>query len=51
MKHTIRPYENQDNTPTDVNDPIGALTAVEIRFPETFSDKAWKVINYFDDTI
>ena len=51
MKHTISPYENQNNPPTDRNDPVGAATAVEIRFPETFSDRAWKVINYFDDTI
>lgn len=51
MKHIISPYENQSNPPTDRNDPVGAATAVEIRFPETFSDRAWKVINYFDDTI
>ena len=51
MTHTISPYENQNNPPTDRNDPVGAATAVEIRFPETFSDRAWKVINYFDDTI
>lgn len=51
MKHTISPYEKQNNPPTDRNDPVGAATAVEIRFPETFSDRAWKVIDYFDGTI
>lgn len=51
MKHTISPYEKQNNPPTDRNDPVGAATAVEIRFPETFSDRAWKVIDYFGDTI
>jgi len=51
LKHIISPYENQSNPPTDRNDPVGAATAVEIRFPETFSARAWKVINYFDDTI
>ena len=51
MKHIICPYENQSNPPTDRNDPVGAANAVEIRVPETFSDRAKKVINYFDDTI
>ena len=51
MKHIISPYENQQNPPTDRNDPVGAATAIEIRFPETFSARAWKVINYFDSTL
>ena len=48
MKHIIRPYEDQSDPPIDMNDPIGAFTAIEIRFPESFSKKAWRVIDYFE---
>ena len=50
-RHKIRPYENQHRTPIDRNDPGRASTAIEIRFPETFSDKAKKALLYLDDTI
>ena len=49
MKHQIIPYEDQTVTPAiDRNDPLGAATAVELRFPRTFSKKAWRVIRYFE---
>ena len=50
MKHIIRPYEDQVHAAIDMNDPKAAATAVEIRFPDTFSDKAWRVINHLDST-
>lgn len=34
--------------PVDRNDWLGALTAIEVPYPESFSKKAWKVINYMD---
>lgn len=51
MKHIIRPYEDQRNTPIDMNDPTAAMTAVEIRFPDSFSDRAKRVIDYLDGTM
>lgn len=48
MKHKVRPYEKQVNPATDRNDPVAEATAIEIRFPATFSDKAWRVIRYFE---
>lgn len=36
--------------PIDMNDVLGALTAIEVPFPESFSARAWKVIRYLDDT-
>lgn len=51
MKHRIEPYENQENLGVDRNDPDAAVTAIEIRFPETFCERAWKVIRCLDDTI
>lgn len=36
--------------PVDMNDMLGALTAIEVPFPETFSPRAWKVIRYLDGT-
>lgn len=47
MKHLVKPYADQQNPAIDMNDPEAAITAIEIRFPETFSRKAWKVIRYF----
>ena len=34
--------------PVDMNDRLGALTAIEVPYPESFSEKAWKVIRYMD---
>ena len=34
--------------PIDMNDRLGALTAIEVPYPESFSEKAWKVIRYMD---
>lgn len=34
--------------PVDMNDRLGALTAIEVPYPETFSEKAWRVIRYMD---
>ena len=51
MKHRIEPFRNQINAGEDRNDPKAAITAIELRFPPTFSERAWKVINYFDGTM
>ncbi len=49
MKHQIIPCEDQTANPAiDRNDPLGAATAVELKFPRTFSKKAWRVIHYFE---
>ena len=37
MKHSIKPYVDQQHPGIDMNDPEAAITAIEIRFPETFS--------------
>ena len=51
MHHLVRPYENQLNPAIDRNDPEAAVTAIELRFPITFSGRAWKVINHFDGSM
>ena len=51
MTHTVRPYEDQRNHPIDRNDYVGAMTAIELHFPDTFSKKAWKVIRYLGDAV
>ena len=49
MKHEAIPYENMfSDVPVDMNDRLGALTAIELKYPETFSEKAWKVIRYME---
>ena len=47
MKHRISPYERQLHPAVDRNDAEAAVTAIELRFPSTFSERAWKVITYF----
>lgn len=47
MKHRGIPFEKQLNHGIDRSDPEAAVTAIEIQFPSTFSDKAWRVIRYF----
>lgn len=51
MKHPVIPFEEQLNPGVDRNDPVAAATAIELRFPNTFSDRAWKVIRYFEGTM
>ena len=34
--------------PIDMNDYLGALTAIEVLYPESFSERAWKVIRYMN---
>lgn len=51
MKHKIQPYEEQINHAIDRSDPASAATAIEIRFPDTFSERAWRVIRYLEGTI
>ena len=34
--------------PIDLNDRLGALTAIEVPYPESFSERAWKVIHYME---
>ena len=36
--------------PVDMNDMLGALTAIEVSFPESFSERARKVLDYLDGT-
>ena len=36
--------------PEDANDPEGAAGAVELTLPERFSEKAWALWEYLDDT-
>ena len=38
----------QINPGIDRNDPQAAVTAIELRFPGTFSHKAWRVIRYME---
>lgn len=37
--------------PIDKNDMLGALTAIEVPFPDSFSEKAKKVIRYYSGTL
>jgi len=49
MEHKAIPYESFcADPPVDMNDRLGALTAIELHYPETFSKKAWKVIRYME---
>ncbi len=50
MKNEAIPYESipEEDLPVDMNDRLGALTAVELKYPETFSAKAWRVIRYME---
>lgn len=51
MSHAIMPFADQTlNPPFDGNDPDAASTAVELQIPETFSNRAKRVIRYFDAT-
>ena len=51
MQHKAEPYEDQSvNRPVDMNDILGAFTAIEAKYPETFSERARKVLDYLDDT-
>ena len=49
MAHAIRPYEEQKNIPTLNDEPFP--TAIELRFPESFSTRAWHMIEELGDTI
>lgn len=51
MKHPISPYRQQINHGVDRNDPKAEITAIELRFPPTFCERAWKVIHYFEGTM
>lgn len=51
MQHTIEPFKEQINRAIDRNDPQAAASAIEIRFPATFSFKAWRVIRYFGEAM
>lgn len=51
MNHKVEPYVDQCNPGIDYNDPEASMTAVEIRFPRTFSRKARRVLNYFEGTM
>ena len=48
MKHQVIPFARQINPGIDRNDPQAAVTAIELRFPGTFSHKAWRVIRYME---
>ena len=48
MKHKVVPFAKQINPGIDRNDPRAEQTAIEIRFPDTFCERAWKVIRYFE---
>ena len=48
MKHKVIPYTEQINPAVDLNDPDAAITAVELRFPDTFSARARRVIRYME---
>lgn len=48
MKHRVIPFAKQINPGIDRNDPQAAVTAIELRFPGTFSHKAWRVIRYME---
>lgn len=47
MKHRIIPYVSQNHPGVDWHYPETAGTAVELHFPNTFSRKAWRVIEHF----
>ena len=49
MKHRVWPYEEPLNAPTF--DGNSAPTAIELHFPESFSGRAWHMIDYLGDTI
>ena len=49
MAHIVSPYEDQTRPATYKGQPV--LTAIEIRFPETFSDRAWHVIEEYGNSI
>ena len=52
MYHHVIPCKDQSvNVPIDMNNPEAAAAALELEFPETFSRKAWKVIDYFKGTL
>ena len=48
LKHQVIPFARQINPGIDRNDPQAAVTAIELRFPGTFSHKAWRVIWYME---
>lgn len=49
MTHPIKPFADQTVNPAiDRRDPAAAATAIELRFPHTFSARAWKVIRHFE---
>lgn len=48
MKHPVTPFARQVNPAIDRNDPAAAVTAIELRFPASFSDRAWRVIRYME---
>ena len=48
LKHQVIPFARQINPGIDRNDPQAAVTAIELRFPGTFSHKAWRVIRYME---
>ena len=48
MKHPVTPFARQGNPAIDRNDPTAAVTAIELRFPDSFSDRAWRVIRYME---
>ena len=49
MVHIISPYEDQKNVATYQGRPEPA--AIEIRFPTTFSSRAWHVVEHLEGTI
>lgn len=49
MAHKVLPYENQLHIPLSENGP--EPTAIELRFPSTFSRKAQRVLRYYDGCI
>ena len=51
MIHPIVPFRQQINPGVDRNDPKAAVTAIELHFPPTYSERAWKVIRYFEGTM
>lgn len=51
LKHQVIPFARQINPGIDRNDPQAAVTAIELRFPGTFSHKAWRVIRYMEGAI
>ena len=51
MKHEVIPCEQQLYPGIDRNDPEGASSAIELQFPDTFSQRAKRVIRYIDGAI